>query len=175
MRIEPPLHQNDAPGKTQGGFTLIEMVVFLVVISIGLAALLTVYNYSVTRSVDPVVRVKLLELAQSQLDEVMARKFAEETPTGGVPACGSAEPGAAASCSFGLDSGESLANPSTLDDVDDFNNYSATVNGYTTAVAVVSAGTELGLTVNNDAKRITVTATAPGGEAITLSGYRTNF
>ena len=159
----------------QNGFTLIEMVVFLVVVSLGLAALMAAYNQSVTNSVDPIVRTKLPELAQSQLDAVMARKYAEETPTGAIPACGSAETGAPATCSFGLDSGESLSDPTTLDDVDDFNNYSATVNGYTATVTVVSAGTELGLADNSHARRISVTATAPGGEAITLSGYRANF
>ncbi|MDM3870891.1 prepilin-type N-terminal cleavage/methylation domain-containing protein [Porticoccus sp. W117] len=157
----------------QNGFTLIEMVVFLVVISVGLGALIAVYNQSLINSVDPVVRVKMLEIAQSQLDEITARKYDENTPTGGVPACGSAEPGAQA-CSFGLDSGENLANAASLDDVDDFHNYSATVSGYTSAVAVTLAGPELGI-ANGNAKRITVTVTAPTGDALTLSSYRVNF
>ncbi|MCV6604609.1 MAG: prepilin-type N-terminal cleavage/methylation domain-containing protein [Porticoccaceae bacterium] len=157
----------------QRGFTLIEMVVFLVVISIGLGALIAVYNQSLINSVDPVVRVKMLEIAQSQLDEVAARKYDENTPTGGVPACGSAETDAQP-CSFGLDSGENLANAASLDDVDDFHNYSATVSGYSSAVTVVLAGTDFSL-ASDRAKRITVTVTAPTGDSLTLSSYRVNF
>ncbi|MGS2723583.1 type IV pilus modification PilV family protein [Porticoccus sp. GXU_MW_L64] len=157
----------------QTGFTLIEMVVFLVVISIALGALIAVYNQSLVNSVDPIVRVKMLEIAQSQLDEVAARKYDENTPTGGVPACGSAETGAQ-TCSFGLDSGENLSNPASLDDVDDFHNYNATISGYNSAVTVALAGSELGI-ANGNAKRITVTVTAPTGDALTLSSYRVNF
>ena len=157
----------------QRGFTLIEMVVFLVVISIGLGALLAVYNQSLVNSVDPIVRVKMLEIAQSQLDEVAARKYDENTPTGRVPACGSAETDAQP-CSFGLDPGENLTVAASLDDVDDFHNYTATVSGYNSAVTVALAGVDLSL-ASDRAKRITVTVTAPTGDSLTLSSYRVNF
>lgn len=157
------------------GFTLIELVVFIAVVAIALSTLLLAFNRSVTTSVDPLIKVRLLELCQSQLDEVIARKYDENTPTGGIPACGSAEDGAINCAGIGLDSGESLADRNTLDDVDDFNGYSATpYSGYNVAISVALAGSELGLT-NDQAKRVTVTATAPGGDSITLSTYRVNF
>ncbi len=167
MRIDP---------LRQSGFTLIEMVVFMVVISFGLAALLLAYNHAVTRSADPIIRVRLLELAQSQLDDVMARKYDENSPIGGIPACGSAESGAlACGGAIGADSGENSANPASLDDVDDFHNASDTpYTGYTRTVSVAFAGSELGV-ANNQAKRITVTVTAPNNEQFTLSSYRANF
>jgi len=68
------------------GFTLIELLVFIVVISLSLGALVVVMNQALVRSVDPIVQVRLLELAQSQLDEVQSRKYDENTPTGGLPA-----------------------------------------------------------------------------------------
>jgi len=155
------------------GVTLIELIVFLVVISTALAGLLSVYQHSVTNSVDPIVRVRLLELAQSQLDEVIARKYDENTPSGGIPACGSAETGAPACAGIGLDSGESLSNVATLDDVDDFHNYSDTpYTGYSRTVSVQTSS-DLGASVA--AKRITVTVTSPGGDSMTLSTYRANF
>ncbi|UTW44729.1 prepilin-type N-terminal cleavage/methylation domain-containing protein [bacterium SCSIO 12696] len=167
------MHIRCSTFNSETGFTLVEMVVFLVVISIGLGALIAVYNQSLINSVDPLVRVKMLEIAQSQLDEVAARKYDENTPTGGVPACGSAETGAQP-CSFGLDTGENLTNAASLDDVDDFHNYSTTVSGYNSAVTVNLAGTELGI-ANGNAKRITVTVTASTGDTLTLSSYRVNF
>lgn len=160
----------------QSGFTLIEMIVFMVVVSIGLATLLLAYNHAVSRGTDPVIRVRLLELAQSRLDDVMARKYDETSPIGGIPACGSAESGApACGGAIGADSGENSANPASLDDVDDFHNASDTpYTGYTRTVSVAFAGSELGV-ANNQAKRITVTVTAPNSEQFSLSSYRTNF
>lgn len=150
----------------QRGVTLIELMVFIVVISLALGALLSVYRYSVINSVDPVVRVRLLEAAQSQLDVVLAQPYDENTPAGGVPACGSTVPEGsppAPDCEGG-------GGVSAFDGESD-NPYS----GYQREVTVEFAGTELGLANNNYAKRITVVATAPDGQSVTLSAYRTNF
>ena len=161
----------------QQGFTLVEMVVFMVVIAVALGALLAVYNQSVTNSVDPIVRIKLLEIAQSQLDEVTARKYDENTPTGGIPACDSAELNAPA-CVAQADADlgpDGETGTASFDDVDDFDGLHVDLaSNYDIDVEVIFAGGELGL-ANNSAKRITVTATAPGGESLTLSSYRTNF
>lgn len=150
----------------QRGVTLIELIVFITVIALALGALLGVYRYSVVNSVDPVVRVRLLEAAQSQLDVVMAQPYDENTPAGGVPACGSTVPEGsppAPDC-------EGDGGVSTFDGESD-NPYS----GYQREVTVEFAGTELGLADDNYAKRITVVATAPDGQSVTLSAYRTNF
>lgn len=154
------------------GFTLIELMVFIVVISIGLVGLTAVYNYSMAKSVDPVIQVRLHELAQSLLDEILARKYDENTPTGGIPACGA--PGGAVCAGIGLD-GENLADIGSLDDVDDFDGYSdSPYAGYTRSVSITAAGADLGLTAA-EAKLVQVTVSAPGGERIQLSAYRANF
>lgn len=150
------------------GVTLVELVVFIVVISLSLGALVQVINQSLIKSVDPIVRVRLLELAQSQLDEVQSRKYDENTPTGGIPACTTGCAG------VGLE-GEDINVVSSLDDVDDFNGYSTTpVAGYSVSVSVSLAGADLGLAAA-DAKLITVTASADSGESLKLSTYRANF
>ncbi len=149
------------------GFTLFELLVFIVVVSLSLGALVPVINQSLVHSVDPIVRIRLLELAQAQIDEVQSRKYDENTPTGGTPAC------IAGCAGIGLE-GENINVASSLDDVDDFHGYSATpVPGYSVSVAVTLAGADLGLPAA-DAKRITVTATG-AGETLTLSSYRANF
>jgi MSHA pilin protein MshD len=145
------------------GVTLIELVVFIIVISIALGAMLSVYNYSVRHSIDPLVRVRLVELAQSQLDVVLGAAYDGATPTGGVPACGSMTPqGPGPACS---DSGGVRAFHGFFD-----NPYT----GYSRSVEVVNAGADLFL-ANDQAKRITVTVSAPNGESLVLSAYRTNF
>jgi MSHA pilin protein MshD len=147
------------------GFTLVELMFFLVVVAIGLGGLLKVFNDAVLHSVDPILRVKAVEKTQALLDEILARKFDENTPTGGYPPCNSA--GAAVCAGISVDSG--------YDDVGDYNGYSdSTDTGLVTSVAVVNAGTEVGVT-NTNARRITITTVMSDGSKVVLSAYKLNY
>jgi MSHA pilin protein MshD len=129
--------------------------------------MVTVMNNHLSNSVDPIVNTRALECAQAKLDEISARKYDENSPTGGVPACGSGESGSAA-CLGVVPDGD-------LDDVGDYNGQVDTVDSNCSiAVTVVNAGTDLGLS-NDQARRITVDVTSPGGGRATLTTYRTNF
>ena len=139
------------------GVSLIELIVFIVVVSIALTALIAVYVQSSNNSVDPIIRVRLLEAAQSKLDEIIALKYDEATPSGGIPACGSTQ--TTVSCTNTPDA--------NIDDVDDFHNRSdAPFPNYQRQVSV---------TTENNSKRITVTVSAPDGQTLTLAAYRYNF
>lgn len=149
----------------QSGVTLIETIVFIVVISIALMALLKVFNQSVMQSVDPAIRIQALERGQALLDDILARRFDENTPAGGVPACGSSAGSACAGIS--ADAG--------FDDVGDYHGFSQSFGvGFSAAVTVTQAGSELGL-ANTLARRITVVVNSPDGETLTLSAYKVNF
>ena len=156
------------------GFTLIELIAFIVVVGLSLTTIGSVFQHSVIRIQDPLINSHLLSMAQSQLDEVLSRKFDENTPTGGVPVCGSSD--ISDPCAgIGLDLGEDLSAIATLDDVDDFHLYQdIPAVGYTREVSVVSAGIDFGVD-NDQAKRITVTVTSPQGVAMSLASYRFNF
>lgn len=155
------------PISLQRGATLLEMIVFIVVIGVALVAIGSVYNQSISASVDPMVQVRGLELAQAKLDEVLARKYDGNTPTGGVPACGSAEPGAVACAGIVPDA--------ALDDVGDFHGQIDNgVPGYPVSTQVSLAGADLGL-ANDQAKKIAVSVQLPTGEILMLSAYRVNF
>jgi MSHA pilin protein MshD len=159
MRTELPVSQR--------GVTLIELVVFIVVISIALTAMISAMNYNLVNSVDPVVQMRALECAQAKLDEISARKFDENSPTGGVPACGSAETGAVACVG--------IAAEAQLDDAGDFAGHLDNGNpDCSISVTVVEAGDHLGLPVDQ-ARLVTVEVTSPGGGQATLSTYRSNF
>lgn len=142
--------------RNQRGVSLIELIVFMVVVSIAFAALISVYVQSARNNVDPIIQVRLLEAAQSKLDEVMALKYDEETPTGGVPACGMSGSPACTDIPDG-----------NMNDVDDFDGFDdAPYPGYQRTVVVETEGSQ---------KLITVSVAAPGGQAIALSAYRYNF
>jgi len=146
------------------GFTLIEMIVFIVVISVALGTFIKVIAAATANSVDPVFKVTALQKAQSQLDAVLARKFDESTPVGGIPACDTL---LGVPCS-------GITSDADFDDVGDFNGFSQTSGAYTTTVSVSNAGSQLGIS-NNAARLITVNVTLPSGDSITLSAYKVNF
>lgn len=153
------------------GVTLIELLVFIVVMAIALAAVVGVYSQAVRGSNDPLIRLRALELGQAQLDEILARKFDENTPNGGVPACDSTGGPVCAG----------IVADSDYDDVGDYNGFvDNSHSGYSIQVSVVEAGDDLGL-IASRARLITVTvsapalSTSPSGSSINLSAYRVNF
>lgn len=142
----------------QSGVSLIEMIVFIVVVSIALVALVSVYQRATATNANPLIRIRGIEAAQSRLDEILQLKYDQNTPTGGIPACGSPQPNAVA-CTNTLDN--------NLDDVDDFDGRAdEPYPGYNRRVTV---------TTNNNIKLITVVVTTPTNERITLAVERANF
>lgn len=155
----------------QSGFSLIELIAFLVIISVALVATLKVFNRAQQQSADPIIRMQALEYAQAQLDEILARKFDENTPTGGVPACGSDD---GVAC-LGITTPDS-----EYDDVGDYHGFSQSHGPFVTNVTVIEAGNDLGIS-NNQARLITVVVDSPAtskaalGSPITLKAYKVNY
>jgi MSHA pilin protein MshD len=164
------LDNSSAKYSQRNGFTLIELIAFIVTISVALTGLISVFNQSIVNSTDPVVQIRALECAQAKMDEVLARKFADNTPVGGVPACGNFDMGSPiVACA-------AIASDTALDDVGDYH-FAATdtsKSNCSISVEVVDAGTDLGI-ASDQARRITVTASSSGGGQMTLSAYRVNF
>lgn len=151
IKISPNIFDSVASSVRQRGVSLLELIVFMVVVSIAFTVLMSVYVQSSSNNVDPIIQVRLLEAAQSRLDEVMALKYDEETPTGGVPACNS--------CDNTPDG--------NMNDVDDFHDASdEPYTNYQRSVTVVTEGNR---------KLITVSVVTPDGQSIALSAYRYNF
>lgn len=59
----------------QRGVTLIELLMFIVIVSVAIAGLLQVYNQTVRSSADPLVRKQALALAESLMAEVLAQPY----------------------------------------------------------------------------------------------------
>jgi MSHA pilin protein MshD len=170
------------------GFTLIEMIVVIVVLAVALTGVTLVIQRTVLQSPVALVQTRAMELAQAYLDEILTKRFDENTGNGGMPRCNSTDNGAQA-CTATIpsaDPGETTRQ--SFDDVDDYDGLneqppvsivtgtaSTIYDDYRVQVSVAYAGTELGLVNNQMAKRITVTITTPLGTTIPVSAYRVNY
>jgi MSHA pilin protein MshD len=154
--------------KRQLGLSLIELIMFIIIVSVALVGILSVMNVTVKSSADPMLRKQAVAMAEAILDEILAKDYVNPTPGGyteTAPTC---------------------ANRLLYDDVDDYAcftgppfilgtstlgatslntpfNYSATV---TVAPPTAINGAFM--------KKITVTVTG-GGETIHLFGYRAGY
>lgn len=77
------------PGR-QRGLSLIELIIFIVVMGIAAAAVLQILNMSARSSADPVRRKQALLLAESYLEEVELARFTYCDPTDPVAATATA-------------------------------------------------------------------------------------
>jgi MSHA pilin protein MshD len=176
------------------GISLIEVVIFIVVVAIGFTALFLLQSNVVRGTVDPLVRKQALALASSLMEEIQLRGFTYCDP--GDPNVYTAT--SIADCTTqegpGLEAGESHASRKTLDNVNDYANFpgmsgagivdingvqisAADLNGYTVNISVANVGGgELPQLIStDDALRITVTVTGPTGVSVALQGYRLRY
>jgi MSHA pilin protein MshD len=184
--------------KRHRGVTLIELVMFIVLVGIAFGALVLAMNTFTRSSADPLTRKQALAIAESLLDEVELMPFTYCDPDD-ANASTATSSGACASLPEALGPETQGGTPETrystsipFDNVNDYNGFSMTpvaTNGvrdisnavvsglgsYSASVQVTTAGTELGIADNTAALRITVTVTPPNGDAIVLQGYRTRY
>jgi MSHA pilin protein MshD len=136
--------------------SLIELVMFIVIVSVGIVGILSVMNVTTKASADPMVRKQAAALADSILEEILLKEYAD--PDGGANV---------------VESGRD-----TYDDVDDFNGKSnalftdlpAGLSAYVIGIVVAAPAAVNGVTM----KKVTVTVTR-GAESISMMGYRANY
>lgn len=177
---------NSSLSNKHRGFTLVEIIIGIVVLSISLAIVSTLIVPTEEQSADNLLQIKAAELGQSYLNDITSRAFDHNSDmAGGRIRCG--EPNAIDNpCSVVLGPEPGETNRNLFNDVDDFHNYTsnsdaidggldAGYRNFTVEVTVVYAGLELELADNNLAKKITVTVTTPLGTPIDFATYKTNF
>lgn len=162
----------------QWGVSLVELIVFIVIVSVAVVGLLSVLNLTAAKSSDPVLRKQALALAEATMEEVLAKYYKNDA----VDSVGCTPTTTPISCRLPTSSTATVAvDRANYNDVDDYNGWDLSppyqqdgtaltiLTGYTVKIDVVAD------TLNTVAvKKVTVTVTAAGGEAITLVGYRTN-
>jgi hypothetical protein len=153
------------------GLTMAEIVVSTAIVGVMTVAALESVGMVYRTQRLSADRIAAPGLAQELLAEALAMPYADpQTPAAGI----------------GLDGGESSGTRATFDDVDDYDDWSSGIQqkdgtavsgyvGWQQQVQVVyanltdpavDAGSDLGL------KRITVTVTTPGGDAVSVVGLR---
>lgn len=151
--------------------TLIELVMFIVIVSVGIAGILSVMNVVVKSSADPMVRKQAIAFADAVLEEVLTKAYCD--PDHVPPTCTVSQE----------------ASRLLWDDVQDYNGKSiagtdllsgsstALLAGYTATVAVADvsvAGTGVpGSTIVM--KQVTVKVVGGGNDSYSISGYRANY
>lgn len=149
-------HQAGRFDKLMTGFTLIELVIFIIIVSVAVVGILSVMNQTVKSSADPMVRKQAAALADSILEEILLREY--EDPDG-LPNV--------------VEAGRDA-----YDDVDDYNGMSnaqftdlpVELASYVIGIAVTDGSATLGVT----AKQVTVTVTK-GTDSISMVGYRAQY
>jgi len=183
--------------RAECGLSLVELIVSMVVVSVGVAGILLALDTSVRGSVNPIVQKQALAIAEALLEEIQLMPFTYCDPDDAVAEtaedtgdCGVAE-------AIGPEAGEAR-NPGILqtpfDNVNDYQGFQllsgiidmtdAAIPGleaYQATVTVAQQGIPAIITPAvpaippDEALLITVTVTGPGNASVRLDGYRTRY
>lgn len=183
----------------QRGISLVELIMFIVIVSIALAGILLVMDTVTKGSADPLIHKQSLAIAESLLEEVELMPFTYCDPDDPTAATATSP----AECtvrieSAGLDAAFApyqaidetrYSNTAPFDNVNDYDAFSmsgaggikditgatisAALNGYSASINVSNA--ILPSVAAGDALLIAVTVTGPDGVGVVVEGIRTRY
>ncbi|MDO8311367.1 MAG: type II secretion system protein [Sideroxyarcus sp.] len=155
----------------QRGISLVELIIFIVIISVALTGILLVMNQTTAHSADPLIHKQAIAAAESLLEEIELQDF--------IAASGVVSPNPVTQAN----------RASEYHIVNDYNNFPpdnavgifpvsgvaaiAGLENYTAKVAITNEA--LNGVLAGSAVRITVTVTDPQNNAIAIDGYRTAY
>lgn len=179
----PALHT----GQRERGLTLIELLLFVVVVGIALSAMLQVFVTATKASADPMIRRQQLAIAESLLREVELMPFTwcdpndanVETATGTAGCATLPE-------AMGPEPGQTRYTTPYFNNVNDYAGFAMSsgildvtgtavpgLSGYKAAVDVSAVA--LDNVAAGEALKVTVTVTGPDNSTISLQGWRTRY
>jgi MSHA pilin protein MshD len=179
--------------RRQAGISFVELVMFIVVVSVGIVGILSVMNVTSSHSADPLVLKQATAIAESLLEEIELQPFTycdptddavttatDATSTGGctTPESFGPEPGETRTTfnnvnDYGTtNGGETPAPGLTIIDVSDGSPIS-TLDNYKAFIRITEES--IGGVPAPDSLRIDVRVTGPGGTNVTVTGYRMRY
>ena len=173
------------PGR---GLTMIELIVFMVVVSAALAGVLRVFIQATAASADPALARQALAVAESLLEEVQLMPFTfcdgDDANVSNATSIGGC---AGVADAIGPEAGEGRYATPQFDHVNDYHGFTMAgitdithtavtgLSGYSASVTVAEAALGSVAAPSGDALRITVIVTGPGSTSVTLDGYRSRY
>lgn len=156
------------------GMSLVEMVITIVIISLALVASLRAFSVLTGRSADGMIQTRSLDLAQLYFDEILSRRYDEDTGTNGVPtytgACRITDDGESRDDYDDVDDYDAITNesPDTMDAslVADYSGFLVTID--------VACDNSIG-TLAGGSKRVDISITDPTGDVSVFSVYKGNY
>jgi len=181
----------------QLGLSLVEQIIFIVVVGVGVAGVITAFFVSSRGSADPMIQKQALAIAEAVMEEIQLQPFTYCDPDDDNAATATSVAGCAAANENNL-APEGVDTPPTgpaetragadrpFDNVNDYNGFTmgpgisnisgsaiTGLEGYSASVSV--ANQALGAIGATESLLITVTVTGPGNTTVTLNGYRTRY
>jgi MSHA pilin protein MshD len=166
----------------QRGLSLVELVMFIVIVAVGIAGILSVLNVTARASADPFPTKQALAIAEALMEEIQLAPFTYCDPDDANAATAANAAGCATTPEgIGPEAGD--ARP--FDNVSDYHapapaavtaidgSAIAALADYRVAVTIAPAALGSISAASGDALRITVSVSGPGGTAVTLDGFRT--
>ena len=151
----------------QRGISLIELIMFIVIVSVSLAGILLVINQITSHSADPLIRKQALAIGESMLEEIQLQDLSGVACTGTLGP-NAARTGASTVCDY--------KGYSTTTGVRDYSTNTVVIPlaAYNIAgVAVTQIATLGGTAITpGSGVMITVTVADPTGATIDVTGYR---
>ena len=162
------------------GFMMVEAALAVVILSVGLVALGPAFVMTIKASKGAEQIKVATQLSVELLEEIRLHRWDEGTPT---PSAAISQ----GSATLGIDSGESAADKTTFDDIDDFNGWTenppkdpmmqslANFSGYSRSVTVRYVDSTLAVSaVPTDYKQVTACTQPPKGVSVCLDTLLTN-
>lgn len=160
-----------ADHRSQQGISLVELIVFIVILSVALTGILLVMNQVTAHSADPLVRKQAIAAAESLLEEVALQDFIDRND-GVTTVCPVASAVTAANRATDYHIVDCY-NGFTMVGITDLNGNGTGLATYNASVAITAEA--LGGIAAGSAVRIAVTVTDPQGDDIVIDGYRTRY
>ncbi|MGH8806737.1 MAG: type II secretion system protein [Noviherbaspirillum sp.] len=181
--------------RAQAGLTLVELVMFIVIVGIAVVGVLSVLNLTTRHSADPQLRKQALSIAEGLLEEVQLARFTHcdvvdaTADTAAIAAVG------AGNCTTTVENvGPEDGNARPFDNVNDYvNAYGAALaypadaadrpfpDGYNATVTITpealgGIASDAAAAANTNVLRITVNVSYNNGnDSVRLDGYRTRY
>jgi MSHA pilin protein MshD len=191
--------------RRERGVTLVELIVFIVIVSTAVAGVLMALDISNRSSADPMIQKQALAVAEALLEEVQLQPFTYCDPDDPQAATADSAAVGPSGCSsavavegmgtetvspYGPETRASATNP--FDNVNDYNGFcmgpacasptvitdlsGTSIDGLASYTASVAVATQaLGAVPASDSLVITVTVIGPANTTVVLQGYRVRY